>query len=276
MDTKVEVQLSKLKLPNVSLIPLSSLESDALLKIKPSRSVAEYCWTLTPFLPAFVMKNEPTVSRVTYLDADLFFFRPPSILLEELDRSGASALITEHAYDPRYDQSATAGRFCVQFVTFLNVDSARKILNWWQERCIEWCFARHEDGKFGDQKYLDQWPELFGRQVHIVENKKFTLAPWNAHFFLKKEAPEFLPVFFHFHGLRLNNPRTARLFVGYFVGSRAMRLYDEYVSAIGRAASRLAVAAIPVPFFPEEQGIVFRLRSWRQSLLGRRRTARIG
>ena len=45
---------------------------------------------------------------------------------------------------------------------------------------MEWCFNRFEEGKFGDQKYLDKWPELFDDKVHILSNKELLLAPWNA------------------------------------------------------------------------------------------------
>jgi hypothetical protein len=69
-------------------------------------------------------------------------------------------LITDHGYAPEYDQSATSGQYCVQFMTFER-DGGEPVRRWWEERCIEWCYARFEDGKFGDQKYLDDWPYRF-------------------------------------------------------------------------------------------------------------------
>ncbi|MEI6819393.1 MAG: hypothetical protein WCL19_07295 [Verrucomicrobiota bacterium] len=51
-------------------------------------------------------------------------------------------------------------------------------LNWWRDRCIEWCHARPQDGKFADQKYLDQWPELFGN-VAILQNPGVNVAACN-------------------------------------------------------------------------------------------------
>ena len=30
-----------------------------------------------------------------------------------------------------------------------------KALKWWRDRCLEWCYARIEDGKFGDQFYIE-------------------------------------------------------------------------------------------------------------------------
>ncbi len=76
-------------------------------------------------------------------------------------------------------------------------------MRWWQERCLEWCFARYEDGKFGDQVYLDQWPTLFGDRVHVVRQVEKTLAPWNVRHFAKKTRSRLEPVFYHFHALRL-------------------------------------------------------------------------
>lgn len=79
-------------------------------------------------------------------------------------------MITGHAYAPEFDHSATNGQFCVQFMTFTR-DGGEGVRMWWQERCIEWCHARFEEGKYGDQKYLDDWPTRFGATVHVLENR---------------------------------------------------------------------------------------------------------
>src|SRR5512146_2759101 len=206
MDDLVEQNLHRLALPHVSLIPLREVEDVRLLAVKPTRSRGEYCWTLTPFTPQFVFDRDPQVRRITYLDADMFFFSSPRSLLEEFEQSGKHVLITEHAYDPRYERFGRArrgGRFCVQFITFRRSPEAGKVMRWWQERCMEWCYARVEAGKFGDQKYLDQWPALFGAEVHILSQKEKTLAPWNVAYYEKLGHGKLSPVFYHFHGLRI-------------------------------------------------------------------------
>ena len=123
-------------------------------------------------------------------------------------------------------------------------------MRWWQDRCLEWCFARYEDGKFGDQVYLDQWPSLFGDCVHIAQQVEKTLAPWNVRYFAKRSASRLDPVFYHFHGLRLLPNRRARLFKFYDVGPAGRAIYVEYLSAVARAYAQLQTAGIEPPTHP--------------------------
>ena len=170
--------------------------------------------------------RDPSAARATYIDADVFFLDDPRILLEELDESGKHVLITEHAYSPEYDRSHDSGRFCVQFLTFDRSPAAGEVIAWWQERCLEWCFARYENGKFGDQFYLDQWPALFGDRVHIVRQVEKTLAPWNVREFSAArggQEPGDVPL-----------PRAAptagpprRLFNFYDVGPEGLAIYGN-------------------------------------------------
>jgi hypothetical protein len=197
VDDEAHRVLQELTLPNVRLLQLSQLETDDLLRVKAERTKGEYCWTLTPFAPRFVFEADTTVDRVTYIDADLWFRKEPAKIFQELVSSGKSVLITDHGYAPEYDQSATSGQFCVQFMVFMR-QGGEPVRRWWEERCIEWCHSRFEDGKFGDQKYLDAWPEIFADQVHVLQNKEWALAPWNVTRF-----PYGNSVFFHFHGLRI-------------------------------------------------------------------------
>lgn len=235
-DTAHDV-LTRLALPNMRLLRLADCETPELLRVKPGRSRGEYCWTLTPFAPRFVFDADEAVRRVTYLDADVWFCGDPREALLELDRSGKAVLITEHAYAPQYDQSGTAGRFCVQFMTFVR-GAGDAVGGWWADRCVEWCFARLEDGKFGDQRYVDEWPQRFGELVHVLEAKALLQAPWNAVRFRPQDA-----VMYHFHGLRVLRDRRVWLFDTYRVPASTMAaIYRPYLGDLGRALDRLIAA----------------------------------
>lgn len=258
MDELVEKQLQTLALPHVSLIPLRVAETEALIAIKDGRTRGEYCWTLTAFTPQFVFERDPTVERVTYLDADLYFFDEPKILLDEFSRSGKHVLITEHAFAPEYEKMRNRGRFCVQFMTFRNTPEGRKVMKWWQERCLEWCFARLEDGKFGDQMYLDSWPIQFGSEVHVLAQTERTLAPWNVAHVLDVKHSSVEPVFFHFHGFRIVSNTRLLLCRRYPVGYGGRRLYLAYSDAVISAVKEIHALWGSVPVLPEKRSYLDR------------------
>ena len=227
MDDEVYEILSIMKLPNVQLLQLSLVETKELKRVKPERTIGEYCWTVTPFAPKFVFKADISVKRVTYLDADLWFRKSPVPIFKEFEKSEKDVLITDHAYSPEYDNSEKNGQYCVQFTTFTR-EGGETVRKWWEERCIEWCFARFENGKFGDQKYLDDWPERFPEQVHVLSNQGWTLAPWNANRF-----PYSNGIFWHFHGLRLTEKRSkpmVQFTISYSIPSITRKqIYEPYL-----------------------------------------------
>lgn len=237
VDEPTHDVLAKLALPDVTLIRLSQVETPELQAVKPTRSKGEYCWTLTPFAPRFVFEADASVTRVTYVDADLWLMKSPQPVFSELEASGAAVLITDHAYAPEFDQSVDYGQYCVQFMTFVRGPS-EPVRKWWEERCIEWCYGRAEDGKFGDQKYLDDWPQRFAGLVHVLQQQDLALAPWNATRFPLARA-----VFFHFHGLRILPARRVDLSPIYPLPRPLLRhVYEPYVQQLRAAADRLAQA----------------------------------
>lgn len=253
MDEMAERALEGMALPRIRTIPLRELEDGRpeLLDVKRGRSRAEYCWTVTSFTFDAVFRRDPRVSRVTYLDADICFLGPWSIFFRGLDESGAKVLLTEHAFDPRYDQVAEFGRFCVQFLSIVKSESAATILRWWQDRCLEWCFARAEDGKFGDQKYLDDWPERWGAAVTVIEDKHLALAPWNVEQLLRGDRPLGI---FHFHGLRIHEGGATKLWERYHIPRRVVReIYRPYLGRL-RDAMRSLERARVYPAFPKAPG----------------------
>lgn len=221
-DEKTYEILDKLELEKITLIPLQEFEDSELLAVKKNRSKVEYMWTCTPSITKYVIEKYKLES-CTYLDADIYFFDDPSALIEEMRNNSIS--IIPHRYTPKYDQSATSGIYCVQFMTFKNDEFGMKALNWWRNACINWCYARVENGKFGDQKYLDDWPERF-RGVHVLQHLGGGVAPWNVQqydLFLKnsklfgiekKTGKEFNLIFYHFHGLRFLS--NGKIYIGYY------------------------------------------------------------
>lgn len=244
MDELAEVQLRELNLPHVSLLPLQEVETPDLLAVKSGRSRGEYCWTLTPFTAQFVFDRDSEIKKVTYLDADLFFLDAPDILLDELDESGKDVLITPHAYAPEYDQSATSGIYCVQFVTFRRTAGGMRVMRWWQERCLEWCFARLEDGKCGDQMYLNDWPTRFQNEVYVLRQVEKTLGPWNVRRFFDMD-PKLKPVLYHFHSLKIVAVDRIHLCSGYRLG-QGRRIYDRYLEVLQETFRLLSAHGLPI------------------------------
>lgn len=255
LDEATHRALNDLHLANVRLIRLADVETPALRDVKAGRTRAEYCWTLTPFTPRFVFEAEPGAARVTYVDADMWMRKSPAPIFAELEAAGGQVLITEHAYAPEYDQSATSGTYCVQFQTFTR-EGGEPVRQWWADRCIEWCFARFEDGKFGDQKYLDDWPDRFPDRVHVLERREWMLAPWNATRFPHGEA-----ILYHFHGLRLQD--------GGFISAGAdhalppvvrANLYEPYVADLRAALAALKAVGFDAPVQQRRPGLLEGLR----------------
>jgi len=197
MDHDCFRALRTLNLPYLRAIDFSNFESDAYKQLRKERTVAEYCWTVNPLNSYLVFSLDSSVERVTYLDADLWFLRSPDSIFEEFSNSKKSVLVTEHAYLPQYDQSASSGAFCAQWITFVR-NQSESLRKWWEEQCFQWCFNRAEDGKFGDQRYMESWPVLFPDVVHSLSNSEVILAPWNA-----KDKNLEIGVAHHFHGLRI-------------------------------------------------------------------------
>jgi len=211
MDDVTYGILGNLDLPGVHTIALGDFErgDEPLLGAKQNRSRVEYYFTCTPSLPLYIFKTRHEVDMVTYLDADLLFFADPGPLFEEMGE-GSVAMIG-HRFPPRLLSRERFGIYNVGWLSFRRDEEALACLRWWRERCIEWCYDRVEEGRFADQKYLDQWPGRF-RNVVILEHKGANVAPWNLanyRLYLREDSAIMVDeqplLFFHFQGLKRVN-----------------------------------------------------------------------
>lgn len=263
MDEEVEAALGKLGLPNVRLLPLRDLEAlfPSLLAVRPGRSRGEYCWTSTPFLPEAIFRIAPELERVTYVDADVFFFGSPRPILSEFEESKAHVLVTEHGYPADADNSDSAGRFNVQFMPFAHSEKALEILRWWQDRCLQCCTNDSASGSFGDQKYLNEWPELFGDSIHILREVERTLGPWNIRNMWKGGTPKGS---YHYSGVRIFQGGETMLYPAdhpVVVPWSALRhIYRPYLRELAKAWKTCAEHGLDLGLNPAPRKSLFLLR----------------
>lgn len=257
MDDATYATLTRLDLPVVRVIRLQALEqaNPALCAVKPQRTPLEYYFTCTPALPRVVFDHHPEVDLITYLDADLFFFADPTPLFGEIG-AGSIGLVRQNMVANAREMIEQYGVYNVSWVTFRRDATALACLRWWQDRCIEWCFLRAEDGKYGEQKYLDDWPSRFANVV-VIEHTGANLARWSiARYHLTERAGGQVDVddqpllFFHFSGLTqvkrwLYHPRFGEEVKVTTLIRR--RVYGPYLRAISRAHRQIDAAATGAP-----------------------------
>lgn len=258
LDDAAKRYLDDAALPGVTALTIADIEAaePALPPLKSQRSRMEYYFTATPLLMKWVMARQADPQTVViYLDADLFFFDDPSLVLEALG-SGSVGII-EHKYPPRVAGSlAKYGRFNVGWVGIRCDARGTACVTWWGESTLAWCSDKPEGGKYADQGYLDSFPALF-EGVVVLPSLGFNLAPWNTAKAAVTAAGDAVTVsgdgrrdglvFFHFHGLRRVGAWyvSSQLVYGAWM-SRTLReaVYRPYVARLARADA-LVAAAIP-------------------------------
>jgi hypothetical protein len=192
-------------------MPLAELlaADPAYAAVQTLRSRVEFFFTSTPVLVRYGFEREPAAEWMTYLDADLFFFGPPSSVFVE--QGDASVGIVPHRFPPHLADRAIHGTYNVGWVSFRRDADGLACLSWWRERCLEWCHDRVEAGRFADQGYLDEFPKKF-RGVRALENPGINTAPWNVDGVALgsvggKPALGTVPViFYHYQGIREVSP----------------------------------------------------------------------
>jgi hypothetical protein len=207
LDDEAYRYLSARALPDVVLVERRALEAydPELAATRPTRSLVEYYFTITPAWVRYVLEHFDA-DVVTYVDADFRFFSSPEPLFDELGTRSIG--VVEHRFPPALAHLVKWGRFNVGWLSFRRDEQGRACVAWWRERCIEWCYDRIEGDRFADQKYLEQWPQLFS-QLAVLQHKGVSVAPWNLEperFSVDDRGRPHVDgqplICFHYHGLK--------------------------------------------------------------------------
>jgi len=251
---------------NIVLFSLSEIEDSDLLLAKNNRTKSEYYWTLASFFTNYVLKNNPDINHIAYLDSDLYFFSSPQLIYEEL--GDKSILIIKHNYVPRLNYLNRKGIYNVGMVIFKNDEVGRKCLEDWKDQCLFWCYDRDEEKRFGDQKYLDYWLEQY-KKVHVLKNKGGGVAPWNVEKYelIKKNNQIFVDedelIFYHFHTFKIiGNNKFIFHSSFYSLNDKIINLiYNPYVEEIKKSVN--AIKSIDLDFnysYNSSEGFLDRMK----------------
>ena len=222
LDDEVFNFLQKKDFDFVELIKVKDLEKIMKYDYRNQRSFIEYCWMLTPFLFKYIFEKDKDIKQLTYVDADVFFFKSLKPIFEEFRSSNKDIFITEHGYHKNHDKTNQSGKFCVQFLTFKNNKEAEKVRNEWELKCIESTAIDYKRNILGDQKYFDDLYNKFSTSFCVSKNLNFYQAPWTLNRFKPEDA-----ILFHFHSLRVE--KRVRLFSYYDLEDNIITKYIFHI-----------------------------------------------
>lgn len=234
LDKETFDLLTKLNLKETRLIPLASIEGTELLAAKNNRSYGEYCWTLASAFTYYLLQIETDLNNLAYLDSDLYFYSSPQAIYDEL--GDGSGLIIKHNYTPKLKYLEKNGLYNVAMVIFKNNPDGRDCLKQWRNECLKWCYNKNEDGKFGDQLYLNSWPAEF-RGIRILKHPGGGVAPWNIGRYLITAARGRVLIdgrpliFYHFHTFKITGPESFEPHSSFYKTNQTVKnlIYEPYI-----------------------------------------------
>jgi hypothetical protein len=217
--------------PSMKIWHLGQMMHPEIIKARQNRTWQEFCWTMASVFTDEVLK-QTNYESITYLDADLAFFADPEIAHQEIGQKKIA--IIPHRFPPEKKYLEMNGIYNVSWVTFRG-DNGALCLDRWAKQCLEWCYNRAEENRMGDQKYLDEWPKIYGCCVKVIQNPGVGLAPWNLSQYelTETDGNPYVDgkrvVFYHLHEFKDNKDGSFRLTNYHLRPADISIIYDKYL-----------------------------------------------
>ncbi len=245
MDDKTFEVLSDLSFPFLIPIKYSDFENETLRLAQKDRTRGEFFFLCAPYLIKYIF-NTYKEQICTYVDADMYFYSDPRVLIEEMITSGTSVQVISHRYN-RFERnkSKTVGKYCVQFNTFSNTEESIGLLNKWAQYCLVYCKYSFDTGVCLDQVYLNDWCKKYSF-VSEVDNLGAGVAPWNINQYrninqqkslslLHKSGRSCDLVFYHFENIEMRNVGSYNINAFHYWGidfKYFTKLYTTYLTIL--------------------------------------------
>jgi len=174
-------------------------------------NITEFCTAIKPMLFKKLFCDSE-VDLVYYMDPDTYLYqRLDPITADSQDKTlylAPHLLNCSLTDDNPYQEyrHLWEGIFNLGFCAIRRTEATVRLLDWWDARLREYCYADHVDGLHTDQKWMDYAPVFFHDELKVVRHYGVNTAHWNL-----SERPLSLRngtyhagpdplVFFHFSG----------------------------------------------------------------------------
>jgi hypothetical protein len=202
--------LKKMGLPYVHAFSVADMKNSALEVVRSARTRGEFAFTSkSNFLRYLVDSGRFADGEVVlWADADILFYSSAERLVDEVRKH--SIVITPHKFPPEKEyMNDQVGKYNAGMVFFTIDANSKACIREWADQCIEWCYHRLEDGKLGDQLYLNDWSRKYAG-VYELPDKGVNAGTWNIlRYEVRKDANGLYTldgeplVCYHFHGLKV-------------------------------------------------------------------------
>lgn len=187
-DVDMFIFLADVKTDDVSQLDVITLD-DSWIKdwrnMAFKYNVIEFSTSIKPF--CFNKLFNEGYEKVIYLDPDIFVTDSLSDIYDSLNKY--SMVITPHYnhIEKEYtgavpeEELLFVGIYNLGFGAIKNNDIGRQIVQWWQNRLFDKCFADKEDALHVDQRWIDFLPGFFPDDILISHHPGINIAIWNLH-----------------------------------------------------------------------------------------------
>lgn len=174
--------------------------------------VTEFCTSFKPAVFNYLFERERDTDLIYYLDPDTRLYNRLDPITDGTPHK--TLYLAPHVLDcrvaddnpyPEYHH-LWEGIFNLGFCAVRRTAQSTRVLNWWDARLREYCYADYADGLHTDQKWMDYAPALFTEELHVVRHYGVNVSHWNLieRPLVKRESGYFAAtdslIFFHFSG----------------------------------------------------------------------------
>jgi len=167
-----------------SIILLDDLKIEDMESFIFKHNVIELCTAVKPMVFKYLF-NKYNCEKIFYFDPDILITSKIDDLISEFENN--DILLTPHIVKPYSEkrdiiefefQFTKKGIFNLGFIGVNNSKNSLKFLDYWEERCLNFCYDDINSGLFVDQKWIDFVPVFFDN-VKILKNPIYNIAGWN-------------------------------------------------------------------------------------------------